>query len=222
MAKSRSIELKLILFDFFFYLLEKEVYDGNKNNIDHLTAEIIKYLAQSTDEIVKSKLLCSFKTLRQSNIIDKMLNIFGDDNQLKEIWGSCVRRGFRYQTSECKAKLMKVSDVVYIHKCIKDKDLVSQNVGNDYKHDLIHSSGNFDLADDIDTIFENESESEPVCKKPKYNNNDDGNGVDVIVAKLENYVSELGKVKENILTVEQKLRIRVMCDRLKIISNFLE
>ncbi|XP_028164729.1 uncharacterized protein C1orf112 homolog isoform X1 [Ostrinia furnacalis] len=207
-AQIGNTELNLLLIDLISELAVHPVSDENKHSITALVNESFRtILIQdcSKNNIVKTKLhrviKRSDKRLRQ--IISSLV---ADDPQLQELWDNSFR--FEEDKERFKEQITRVGKSKYVHKCI---EILNYQESETVEEIQKTCSSNFDFAD-LDTLFDNESDSEqPVSKKMKL----DGGEAQAVLNRIEDDVSLLCTLKENVFTNEHRRRIRDLCEKLK-------
>ncbi|XP_028043214.1 uncharacterized protein C1orf112 homolog [Bombyx mandarina] len=193
LIETNNEEYQILLIDFMCRLASVDVQDDYKF-IENMLEKFRALLKDSTKAKIALKKL---RHLQNNKNVDRILRkLIREDPSL----------GIFLKT-EIDDHILLTNNVTFHHKCVQNTDVP-------LKSSKKTCSGNFDLAD-IDTMFENESESQPVCKKAKLNYSE----ADVIISRLENDVSALCSIKKNIFTRHQLSEIKNICDKLQ---NILE
>lgn len=208
MVQKGNTELKLILMNLLCQIAQCLVQDDNKHLAESLLEQSFKYLLQD-DQVVRNKFFNVLRKKRQHKNIDNIVSdVIKKDNTLRETWNYFIEHGkLKNVNINFQEQLRTTMEFQYCHKCIENRHVIQLSDGS-VKIDKSNSN-NFDLVD-IESLFDNESDSEPACKKVKLNTND---AVEII-ARLENDTALLCNIKENVFTFDDKVRIRKVCEKL--------
>ncbi|XP_038211573.1 uncharacterized protein C1orf112-like isoform X2 [Zerene cesonia] len=107
-----------------------------------------------------------------------------------------------------KNQLENVQRNDFSHKCLKSQVCNTVSARS-------QSKSNFDLAD-IDTLFDNDSDNEPSCKRVKLNVNE----IEALVLRIEADAASLCELKENVLSEDHRRRLSDVCVKVRnIIEN---
>ncbi|KAJ0174062.1 hypothetical protein K1T71_010208 [Dendrolimus kikuchii] len=218
------LEIKLLLMDILCKFCSRNIYDEN-DIIECFLVPSFRNIIQSDDPIIKNKLLLMlYENIDQFNFNKIICKAIKDKFELKQTWLELKKcRILRKHYLEEK-KILELSNFEFTHKCIKGVVEISQSNNeieisqsnneieisqSNNEIEISQSGSNFDLVD-IDTLFNNESDTEPQCKKIKLNRNE----TDDIIATLESNILTLYKTKENI-TSEHKSKIKQLYSHLQ-------
>lgn len=188
----------------------------NKHVADSILTQTFSKLFQDTDLNVKNKLFIMLRKYR-TDVLDGIVSTIADgDESLRDTWDCFITHGrLKRENFELKEQLLLVSSFKYCHKCIEN--VAVTNSGSVTMEKAV--SNNFDFVD-IDSLFDADSDAEPACKKAKLNSNE----VEQIISRLEHDVTSLYEaslIKENTFSSEQKHRIKIVCNALNNIIDWV-
>lgn len=200
MIETGNTELKLVLINLICNLPVDHMNKENKIVANSILTQTFNNIMQDVDVAVKNKLLNEVCNPRHE--AQRILEIV-KNNSLRQIWNILSNQKQQHIQKKIKDRLELSMPLTYTHKCLEYEviELGSTRTSIDNS-----KSNNFDLAD-IDTLFEDERDSEPASKKIKLNVN-----IEQIICQLEQDALALCNVKEKLN--KYKNRVRNVCDKL--------
>ncbi|XP_063540889.1 FIGNL1-interacting regulator of recombination and mitosis-like [Cydia strobilella] len=203
-AQLGNAELNLVILDLICQLA-LQTCNEDKNALESLTTDAFKSIIQKSDNVIHNCLLTHLlKYTDHKNYEYVVAQVFSLDDSLQEIYSSFLQ-GTTHDIEQWNHLTSVYSS--YVHKCIESPVVELLSSGSSREK----NSSNFELAD-IDSLFEGDSESEPVSKKAKYTNE---GRLGEIITRLEADSLLLSSEKENVFSTEEISRIRMVCDRLR-------
>lgn len=207
---SGNLESKLVALPLIFKLaLYNNPDNCYKSQMDQLFNEMFKEMFADANFTFKNKLYEIIRSychnMRIKDIVSKVVT----DTLLHEQW-DYFRKYHKLPGCRMswKQQLLVVDATSYSHKCFTSKQTNAI--------DELHSSDSARCSDndfaELYTAFSLESDTDqPLSKKPKLETDE----ANLIISRIENDVSALANVKENVSISKYSDRVQQICEKLK-------